>query len=119
MSDDDTTDDSPVSEAPPDSRAGKDADSLASMLRSAMATEQRVDVLSGVQQQLRLRSGGKFYGDGWSTSKSPPISRYLITSLLMLAVVVVIYAVLTPLAGEPEKIDATPKPVRVLPPTKP
>jgi hypothetical protein len=73
------------------------------------------DVLGGVQRKLRERSRGKFYADGWSTTRHPPIATYLLTSLLMLAIVVVVYALLSPLAGEPE---AAPEiaPVRVVPP---
>jgi len=94
--------------------AGGD-DPLRNLLRTALAPEEPdpVDMLSGVQEKLRARSGGKFYSDGWSTSKAPPISTYLITSLLMLAVVIVVYAILAPLSGEAADIDTTPKPVNV------
>src|SRR5438105_15191506 len=59
------------------------------------------DVLAGFQRKLRERSGGKFYEDGWSTSRHPPVNTYLMTSLLMLAVLGLIYALLAPLEGEP------------------
>lgn len=74
------------------------------------------DVLAGFQKKVRERSGGKFYEDGWSTSRHPPIDTYLITSLLMLAVLVVIYALLAPLSGEPVPIDNAPQPVQVISP---
>lgn len=55
-------------------------------------------ILPGVQQKLRVRSRGKFYGDGWSTAQSPR-STYLITSVLMLLLVLVVFAVLVPWSG--------------------
>ena len=56
------------------------------------------ELLGGVQRKLRQRSRGKFYGDGWSTAKSPR-STYLITSLLMLALIGLVYFVLVPWGG--------------------
>ena len=105
------------SEADEEALGEEETSELRSLLKNALVTEQPedVDVLSSVQTKLRVRSGGKFYGDGWSTSKAPPISTYLITSLLMLAVVIVVYAVLAPLSGEPADIDTTPQPVHVGP----
>lgn len=52
-------------------------------------------LLPGVQKRIRARSRGKFYGDGWSTARSPR-STYLITSLLMLALVVIVFLLLVP-----------------------
>jgi hypothetical protein len=72
-------------------------------------------VLAGFQKKLRERSGGKFYEEGWSTSRHPPINTYLITSLLMLAVLGVIYALLAPLSGEPVPVENTPQPVQIIP----
>lgn len=53
------------------------------------------DILSGVQQRIRARSGGKFFADGWSTSIAP-LGTYLVTSLLMLAVAVTLWLLLAP-----------------------
>ncbi len=55
-------------------------------------------LLPGVQKRLRRRSRGKFYGDGWSTATSPR-STYLFTSLLMLAVIALVFLVLIPWSG--------------------
>ncbi|MDI1436115.1 MULTISPECIES: hypothetical protein [Polyangium] len=52
-------------------------------------------LLGGVQKKLRTRSRGKFYGDGWSTSRSPR-STYLVTSILMLVLVAFVFLVLVP-----------------------
>jgi hypothetical protein len=74
--------------------------------------------VAGFQRKLRKRSGGKFYADGWSTAKQPPIMTYLITSVIMLAVVALAYVVLQPLSGEPATVPMEPAPVRVLPPVR-
>lgn len=97
---------------------------LAADLRSALKgggeEEAPPDVLAGFQRKLRERSRGKFYADGWSTSRHPPINTYLITSLLMLAVMGVIYALLAPLSGEPAPVENTPQPVQIIsPPQQP
>jgi hypothetical protein len=55
-------------------------------------------LLGGVQKKLRARSKGKFYGDGWSTARSPR-STYLITSLLMLVLMVFVFLILVPWGG--------------------
>ena len=56
------------------------------------------NILRGVQTKLRARSRGKFYGDGWSTSKSPR-ATYLITSVLMLLLIALVFLVLIPWGG--------------------
>ncbi len=68
------------------------------LLRSALAPPPGApppDILRGVQRKLRKRSRGKFYGDGWSTSRSPR-STYLFTSILMLALITFVFLVLIP-----------------------
>jgi hypothetical protein len=57
------------------------------------------DILRGVQKKLRVRSRGKFYGDGWSTSASPR-STYLVTSAIMLVLIAIVFLVLMPLASD-------------------
>jgi hypothetical protein len=98
----------------------QEAEELAAELRSALkgdVSEQAPDVLAGFQKKLRERSGGKFYEDGWSTSRHPPINTYLITSLMMLAVLGIIYALLAPLSGEPVPVENTPQPVQIISPS--
>lgn len=90
-------------------------DSLRSLLRGALREEGPApDVLAGVQKKLRERSRGKFYADGWSTAKHPPLNTYLVTSLLMLAVLVISYALLSPLVGSPEPVRNQPAPVQII-----
>jgi hypothetical protein len=106
--------------APPTPETTSDGEELAADLRSALkagaAAEAPPDVLAGFQKKLRERSGGKFYEDGWSTSRHPPINTYLITSLMMLAILGVIYALLAPLSGEPVPVENTPQPVQIISP---
>jgi hypothetical protein len=68
------------------------------LLRSALAPPRGAvapELLPGVQRRLRRRSRGKFYGDGWSTARSPR-STYLVTSLLMLVLIGFVFLVLVP-----------------------
>jgi len=55
-------------------------------------------LLGGVQKKLRTRSKGKFYGDGWSTARSPR-STYLVTSALMLVLLAFVFLILVPWGG--------------------
>ena len=88
-------------------------DTLRSMLRGALREEAPApNVLAGVQKKLRERSKGKFYADGWSTAKAP-LNTYLVTSLLMLAVLLISYALLSPLVGSPEPVRNQPVPVQI------
>ena len=52
-------------------------------------------LLGGVQKKLRMRSRGKFYGDGWSTAHAPK-STYLVTSALMLVLIIIVAILLVP-----------------------
>ena len=91
-------------------------DSLRSMLRGALREEEPPpNVLAGVQKRIRERSKGKFYADGWSTAKHPPLNTYLVTSLLMLAILAVSYVLMSPLVGAPVPVRNQPVPVQVIP----
>lgn len=95
---------------PPDEK-----DSLKSMLRGALREQEPPPrVLPGVQKRIRERSGGKFYADGWSTAREP-LNTYLITSLVMLAVLGICYALLAPLSGSAEPVRNQPVPIQVIP----
>jgi hypothetical protein len=100
-----------------------DATELARMqrlLRGALdeTSQSSPDVLRGVQRKLRERSGGKFYADGWTTTRHAPISTYFVTSLLMLAFMVFIYFVIHPLAGAPSMVRSVPVPIQVIAPAR-
>src|SRR5688572_13756334 len=74
------------------------------------------DVLAGFQKKMRERSGGKFYADGWSTARHAPVNTYFVTSLLMLLALGVIYALLSPLSGRPDRVQNRAAPVNVVAP---
>ena len=74
------------------------------------------DVLPGVQQKLRERSGGKFYADLWSTARQPPTATFLVTAALMLAVALAVYAVMAPLRGRVTVVPTEPAPIGVVAP---
>ena len=81
--------------------AGLDEVDVRELLRSALAPPKGAvvpELLQGVQRRIRTRSRGKFYGDGWSTAKSPR-STYLVTSLLMLVLIGFVFFVLVPWGG--------------------
>jgi hypothetical protein len=81
--------------------SGLDEVDVRELLRSALAPPRGAvapELLRGVQRKIRTRSRGKFYGDGWSTARSPR-STYLITSLLMLLLMALVYFTLIPWGG--------------------
>ena len=81
--------------------SGLDEVDVRELLRSALAPPKGAvapELLQGVQRRIRTRSRGKFYGDGWSTAKSPR-STYLVTSLLMLLLIGFVFFVLVPWGG--------------------
>ncbi len=107
-----------LSEGESASPPADEEEGIRQLLRGSLTkdSENAPDVLSGVQRKLRQRSQGKFYRDGWSTSREPPIQTYLITSLVMLAFSLVVYAILSPLSGAAEVAEPT-APVKIVPPT--
>lgn len=95
---------STTSEPPPsneDEGGAFDEVDVRDLLRSALAPPKgsvAPSLLPGVQKRLRVRSRGKFYGDGWSTAQAPR-STYLITSIVMLALLALVFLVLMPWGG--------------------
>ncbi|GMV12387.1 MAG: hypothetical protein HS104_21730 [Polyangiaceae bacterium] len=114
--------DDPVEEAAPDSSAELDeaaASKMRDLLKGALELKKEEpppdsEFLRGVQKRLRDRSRGKFYADGWSTAKHPPTYTYLWTSVLMLAIVIVVYATLHSLVGEAAEVENQPAPVQIV-----
>ena len=91
------SEDPPTSEDPGDDGLVDEVD-LKDALRGALrppAGAVAPSLLRGVQRKLRVRSRGKFYGDGWSTAPSPR-STYLISSILMLLLVAFVFFALVP-----------------------
>ena len=77
---------------------------LASLLKRSMAEPSQPkegrDILRGVQQKLRQRSRGKFYGDGWSTSNTR--MSYTLVAVVMLVILGVAYLALGPVGITPK-----------------
>ena len=82
-----------------------EAESVRNLLRGTLERDghEAPDVLRGVQRKIRQRSRGKFYADGWSTAKNPPIATYLLTSLAMLLILGLVYSLFGSLAGDPDR----------------
>jgi hypothetical protein len=90
---------------------------LRSMLRGALrVSDESPDVLAGFQKKVRERSEGKFYADGWSTARHPPVNTYLVTGLMIWGALAVIYALLSPLSGDAEKVRNQAAPINVVAP---
>lgn len=90
---------------------------LRSMLRGALrVSEEPPDLLAGFQKKVRERSDGKFYADGWSTARHPPVNTYLVTGLMIWGALAVIYALLSPLSGNAEKVRNQAAPINVVAP---
>lgn len=88
----------PMNEAPTSSAVIIDDVDLKDALRGALrppAGSVAPNLLKGVQRKLRVRSRGKFYGDGWSTAESPK-TTYLITAIVMLVLIAVLFFALVP-----------------------
>jgi hypothetical protein len=90
---------------PPDheSDAPSDADDSQPAMRALLKRSLSVDeqppsegaVLRGVQRRIRVRSRGKFYADGWSTSTSR--IHYALVAAVMLVLIAIAYFALGPM----------------------
>ena len=79
----------------PDSSPG----AMQALLKRALAeppADTGEEILRGVQQKIRKRSRGKFYGDGWSTNQSRV--SYALVAVLMLLLLGLAYWFISPLA---------------------
>lgn len=93
--------DEPLPEIDEEMAAVLDEADMRDLLKSALAPPKgsvAPSILPGVQKKLRRRSRGKFYGDGWSTAQAPR-QTYLVTSLVMLALIAFVFLVLIPWGG--------------------
>jgi hypothetical protein len=54
------------------------------------------DFLAGVQRRIRVRSRGKFFADGWSTTQAR--TSYVLAGLMTVALALIAYLALTPTA---------------------
>ena len=77
----------------------KDDVAISQLLKKSLAKEEpeeapKESMLPHVQRKLRVRSKGKFYADGWSTSQSK--MNYALVAVIMLVVIAVCYLALGP-----------------------
>ena len=78
----------------------EEAPALSALLKRSLAEEnleapaEEAALLASVQQKLRKRSKGKFYGDGWSTTQSR--INYALIATVMLVTIVAVYLALGP-----------------------
>ncbi len=75
-----------------------EAPAVSALLKRSLAEEPAptddAALLASVQQKLRKRSKGKFYGDGWSTTQSR--INYALIATVMLVTIVAVYLALGP-----------------------
>lgn len=84
-------------ESVPDS--SPDSAKMRALLKRALAAppaDTGEEILRGVQQKIRKRSRGKFYGDGWSTNQSRV--SYALVAASMLFLLALAYWFISPLA---------------------
>jgi len=86
-------------EAAEEARDSKDDIAISQLLKKSLAKEEseeapKESILPDVQRKLRVRSKGKFYADGWSTSQSK--LNYALVAVIMLVVIAVCYLALGP-----------------------
>lgn len=76
---------------------------LKALLERALEPERKVEVnvLRRVQNKLREESKGKFFGEGWSTTHYAPVATFLVTSLMIVAVLAITFALLLPIIPDP------------------
>jgi len=80
----------------------EEAPAVSALLKRSLAkteevlpeAEKEAQLLASVQQKLRKRSKGKFYGDGWSTTQSR--MSYALVAAVMLVTIVATYLALGP-----------------------
>jgi hypothetical protein len=92
--------DLPAEEPPPEDEVEDSA--LSALLKRSLAAEpdgaeaapDDDALLRGVQRKLRIRSKGKFYADGWSTTQSR--LNYALVAAVMLVTILAVYLALGP-----------------------
>lgn len=86
-------------EARDEARDSRDDMAISQLLKKSLAKEEpeeaaKESMLPSVQRKLRVRSKGKFYADGWSTSQSK--MNYALVAVIMLVVIAACYLALGP-----------------------
>jgi type II secretory pathway component PulM len=83
----------------PDPKDDRESEAVRDLVKRALATEtatQKVpDILRAVQRRIRVRSRGKFFADGWSTTQAR--QAYLLMAIVTMLLVVLAYYALLPM----------------------
>jgi hypothetical protein len=83
-----------------DARDREEADDVAvrSLVKRALGADATAvpppDFLAGVQRRIRIRSRGKFFADGWSTTHAR--TSYALAGLITVALALLAYVALVP-----------------------
>jgi hypothetical protein len=87
---------------PAEPNEDREDEAVRDLVKRALATETLAkdapDILRGVQRRIRMRSRGKFFADGWSTSQAR--QAYLLVALALATLLLVglaYYALLPPM----------------------
>jgi hypothetical protein len=99
MSEEKQTPSAPIEEEELPPGVDLDADPMRDLLKRAIAKPTEASapekpMLAEVQRKLRVRSQGKFYGDGWSTTNEKV--SYALVATVMLIVIAIAYFALGP-----------------------
>jgi hypothetical protein len=79
-------------------QTNEETDPVRDLVKRALAADtlgkDPPDILRGVQRRLRIRSRGKFFADGWSTTQAR--NAYLLVAIATLLLVALAYCALLP-----------------------
>lgn len=86
-------------DSPESARSSLDEVDVRDLLRRALdpvESDATTSLLDDVQRRLREETRGAFFADGWGLSSSPK-QTYLVTSLVLLALLMAVWLMLAPL----------------------
>jgi hypothetical protein len=85
---------------PAEPNEDREDEAVRDLVKRALATDTLAkdapDILRGVQRRIRIRSRGKFFADGWSTSQARQAYLLLALALATLLLVGLAYYALLP-----------------------
>jgi hypothetical protein len=86
-----------MSDRPEPSDDERDANAVRELLKRSLAADEESgpDLLAGVQRRIRIRSRGKFFADGWSTTHSR--TSYALIGITTLLLVMLAWYMLSPI----------------------
>jgi hypothetical protein len=86
-----------MSDRPEPAEDERDERAVRELLKRSLAADEEnaPDLLAGVQRRIRIRSRGKFFADGWSTTQTR--ASYILIGITTLLLVVLAYCMLSPI----------------------